>query len=84
MTTVPKKSVQVTLWTILLNNSNNQFDKLLQQVEKKHDKDQIIKDYLKGKETDWFLKNVSESDLQTKTRKRGNNLKYIEEIKFTD
>ena len=84
MTTVLKKSVQVTLWTILLNNSKNQFDKLLQQVEKKHDKDQIIKDYLKGKETDWFLKNVSESDLQTKTRKRGNNLKYIEEIKFTD
>ena len=84
MTTVLKKSVQVTLWTILLNNSNNQFDKLLQQVEKKHDKDQIIKYYLKGKETDWFLKNVSESDLQTKTRKRGNNLKYIEEIKFTD
>ena len=84
MTTVLKKSVQVTLWTILLNNSKNQFDKLLQQVEKKHDKVQIIKDYLKGKETDWFLKNVSESDLQTKTRKRGNNLKHIEEIKFTD
>ena len=74
MTTVLKKSVQVTLWTILLNNSKNQFEKLL-HVEKKHDKDQIIKDYLKGKGTDWFLRNVSESDLQTKIRKRGNNLK---------
>lgn len=50
-----EKQVELALWKIFLNESEDNYEKLLQLVKKNHDKDQMIKDYAKGKETKMLI-----------------------------
>ena len=64
----------MALQKIFLNDSETKLEKLLQKAEKKHDKDQMIKDYTKVREQRLVLRNVSDPDVETKAGKK-NNLK---------